>query len=93
MEDQITIGVFDGSDLIHLGLFKFDEWNQVTCSRWLCSSEKININLLAPLLDEDWKGRHKFKRNQLKWYKFIFSFDLEFNRYDVLLRGMHHIDR
>ena len=22
MEDQITIGVFDGSDLIHLGLFK-----------------------------------------------------------------------
>ena len=51
---------------------KFDEWNQVTCSRWLCSSEKFNINMLAPLLDHDWKGRHQFKRDQLKWYKFIF---------------------
>ena len=48
MEDQITIGLFDGSDLIDLRLFKFDEWNQVTCS-----SEKINIDMLAPSLDED----------------------------------------
>ena len=23
----------------------------------------------------------------------FFSFDLEFNRYAVLLRGMHHVDR
>ena len=72
VKNQIYNEVFDGSDLIYLGLFKFDEWNQVTCSRWLCSSEKININMLAPSLDEDWKGRHQFKRNQLNWYKFIF---------------------
>ena len=72
MEDQITIEVFDESDLIHLGLFIFDEWNQVTCSRWLCSSKKINIDMLAPSLDEDLKTRHQFKRDQLKRYKFVF---------------------
>ena len=54
------------SDLIHLGLFKFDEWNQVTCSRWLCSSEKININMLAPSLDEDWNTRFRLKRSTQK---------------------------
>ena len=53
VEDQITIGVIDGSDLIHLGLSIFDEWNQVMCSSWLFSSVKINIIMLAPLLDED----------------------------------------
>ena len=61
VEDKIIIGVFDGSDLIHLGLFKFDEWNQVTCSRWLCLSEKININMLAPSLNEDWNTRLRLK--------------------------------
>ena len=45
-----------------LELFIFDEWNQVTCSRWLCSSDKINIDMLAPSLDEDWKTRHQFQR-------------------------------
>ena len=60
------------SDLMHLELFIFDEWNQVMCSRWLCSSDKININMLAPLLDEDWKRRHQFKKDQLKRYKFVF---------------------
>ena len=34
--------------------------------------KKIKVDMLAPLLDEDWKGRHQFKRNQLKWYKFMF---------------------
>ena len=53
VEDQITIEVLNGSDLIHLGLFIFDEWNQVTCLRWLCSSKNINIDMLAPSLDED----------------------------------------
>ena len=58
MEDQIyigqvDIGQVDESDLMHLELFIFDEWNQVTCSRWLCSSDKINIDMLAPSLDED----------------------------------------
>ena len=66
VKNQIYNEVFDGSDLIHLGLFKIDKWNQVTCSRWLCSrwlcsSEKININLLAPLLDEDWNAWLRFK--------------------------------
>ena len=35
--------------------------------------KKIKVDMLAPLLDEDWKRRHQFKRDQLKWYKFVFS--------------------
>ena len=66
VEDQITIGLFDGSDLIHLGLFKFDEWNQVMCSRWLCSSEKIKVDILAPSLDEVWNTRLRLKENNSK---------------------------
>ena len=61
MEDQIYVGQVDGSDFIHLELFVFDEWNQVTCSRLLCSSEKINIDMLAPSLDEDWNTRLRLK--------------------------------
>ena len=76
MEDQITIGVFDGSDLIYLGLFKFDEWNQVTWSRWLCSSEKININMLAPSLDEDWNTRLRLKEIDSKGLNFIILLNL-----------------
>ena len=76
MKDQITIGVFDGSDLIHLGLFKFDEWNQVTCSRWLCSSEKININMLAPSLDEEWNTRLRLKEINSKGLNSIILLNL-----------------
>ena len=77
MEGQITIGMFDGSDLIHLGLFKFDEWNQVTCSRWLCSSGKININMLAPSLDEDWNTQLRLKEINSKRFKFVILFKFE----------------
>ena len=76
MEGQITIDVFDGSDLIHLGLFKFDEWNQVACSRWLCSSENININMLAPSLGEDWNTRPRIERDQLKRFNFVILLSL-----------------
>ena len=76
MEDQNTIGVFDESDLIHLGLFKFDEWNQVTCSRWLCSSENININMLEPSLGEDWNTRPRIERDQLKRFNFVILLNL-----------------
>ena len=34
--------------------------------------KRSNIDMLAPSLDEDLKTRHQFKRDQLKWYKFIF---------------------
>ena len=67
MEDQITIRVFDGSDLIHLGLFIFDEWNQVCAQDSYAQVKRSNINMLAPSLDEDLKTRHQFKRDQLKW--------------------------
>ena len=79
MKDQITIGVFDGSDLIHLGLFKFDEWNQVTCSRWLCSSENININInmLAPSLGEDWNTQLRLKEINSKGLNSIILFKFE----------------
>ena len=77
MEDHIPIGVFDGSDLIHLGLFKFDKWNQVTCSRWLCSSEKINIDMLAPSLDEDWNTWLRLKEINSKKFKFVILFKFE----------------
>ena len=85
-------GVFNGSDLIHLGLFKFDEWNQVTCSRWLCLSEKININMLAPSFDEDWNTRLWLKENNSKGLNSLYIW-IWVNRNDVLLRGMHHVDR
>ena len=35
--------------------------------------KRIKVDMLAPLLDEDWKRGHQFKRDQLKQYKFIFS--------------------
>ena len=54
---------------------------------------RSNIDMLAPSLDEYLKTRHQFERDLLKWYKIHFSFDLEFNRYAILLRGMHHVDR
>jgi hypothetical protein len=53
VEDQITIGLFDESDLVHLELSLIDEWNEVTCSRWLCSSEKIKVDMLA--LSTQWR--------------------------------------
>ena len=34
--------------------------------------KKIKVDMLAPLLDDDWKRRHQFKRDQLKRYKFVF---------------------
>ena len=40
VEDQIYIRQSVESDLMHLELFIFNEWNQVTCSRWLYSSDK-----------------------------------------------------
>ena len=40
-----TIGVFDGSDLIHLGLFKFDEWNQVMCAQDGYAQVKRSISI------------------------------------------------
>ena len=33
---------------------------------------KIKVDMLAPSLDEYLKTRHQFKRDQLKWYKFVF---------------------
>ena len=71
MKDQITIGVFDGSDLIHFGLFKFDEWNQVTCS-----SEKININMLASSLDEEWNTQLRLKEINSKGLNSIILLNL-----------------
>ena len=62
MKGQITIGVFDGSDLIHLGLFKYlmngikshaqDGYAQV---------KKVKVDMLAPSLDEDWNTRLRLK--------------------------------
>ena len=80
------------SDLMHWELFIFDEWNQVTCSRWLCSSEKIYINILAPSLDEDWNTRLWLKENYSKGLNSLYIW-IWVNRDAVLLRGMHHVDR
>ena len=38
--------------------------------------KKIKVDMLAPLLDEDWKRWHQFKRDQLKRYKFVFHWIL-----------------
>ena len=76
MEDQIYIGQSVESDLMHLELFIFNEWNQVTCSRWLYSSENININMLAPSLGEDWNTRLRIERDQLKRFNFVILLNL-----------------
>ena len=62
MEDQITIGVFDGSDLIHLGLFK----NLVNGIKSRAQDgyalvKKITVVMLAPSLDEDRNSRLRLK--------------------------------
>ena len=53
---------------------------------------RSNIDMLAPSLDEYLKTRHQFKRTT-QVVQIHISVYLEFNWYDVLLRGMHHIDR
>ena len=55
MEDQITIGVFDGSDLIHLGLFK-NLMNGIKsrAQDGYAQVKKIKVDMLVPSLDEDW---------------------------------------
>ena len=72
MEDQIYTGQSVGSDLMHSELFIFDEWNQVTCS-----SEKININMLAPSLDEDWNTWLRLKEINSKGLNSIILFKFE----------------
>ena len=77
MKDQITIGVFDGSDLIHLGLFKYlmngiksraqDGYAQV---------KKINIIMLAPSLDEEWNTRLQLKEINSKGLNSLYSLNL-----------------
>ena len=57
MEDQITIGVFDGSDLIHLGLFKNlmngiksraqDGYAQVKRSKLTCAGSLCTLSSLV----------------------------------------------
>ena len=71
MEDQTYIGQSVGSDLMHLELFIFDEWNQVTCS-----SEKININMLAPSHEEDWNTRLWLKEINSKGLNLLYSLNL-----------------
>ena len=67
MEDQITIGVFDGSDLIHLGLFK-NLMNGIKsyAQDGYAQVKKIKVDMLAPLLDEDWNTRLRMKDINLK---------------------------
>ena len=62
MKDQITIGMFDGSDLIHLGLFK----NLVNGIKSRAQDgyalvKKIKVDMLAPSLDEDRNTRLRLK--------------------------------
>ena len=61
MKDQITIGVFDRSDLIHLGLFNLMNGIKSRAQAGYAQVKKININMLAPSLDEDWNTRLRLK--------------------------------
>jgi hypothetical protein len=58
-------------DLMHLKLIHI-YWMESTCSRWLCSKEKIKVDMLAPSLDEDCKTSLRFDKDQLKRFKFLF---------------------
>ena len=71
VKNQIYNEVFDGSDLIHLGLFKFDEWNQVTYSRWLCSSDKDQSWHVGTLIWWSLEYTASVERNQLKRFNFV----------------------
>ena len=93
MEDQITIGMFDRSDLILFGVIHI--W-------WMESSHVLKMAMLK------WKDQY-WHVGTLTWWRlkamafglkeinssgsnsiFIWSW---VNRYVVLLRGMHHVDR
>ena len=62
MKDQITIRVFDGSDLIHLGLFK-NLMNGIKshAQDGYAQVKRFKVDMLAPSLDEDWNTRLRLK--------------------------------
>ena len=53
MEDQITIGVFDGSDLIHLELTHLWQMESNHMLKMAMLKEKIKVDMLTPSFDED----------------------------------------
>ena len=67
MKDQITVGVFDGSDLIHLGLFK-NLMNGIKsrAQDGYAQVKNIKVDMLEPSLDEDWNTRLRFKKSNSK---------------------------
>ena len=54
--------------------------------------KKIKVDMLAPSLDEDWNTRLRLKENNSKGLNLLYIW-IWVNRNDVLLRGMHHVDR
>ena len=55
MKDQITVGMFDGSDLIHLVIFKNLVNGIKSCAQdGYALVKKIKVDMLAPSLDEGW---------------------------------------
>ena len=54
--------------------------------------KKINIDMLAPSLDEDWKTRLRLKEINSKGLNLLYIW-IWVNRNVILLRGMHHVDR
>ena len=77
MKDQITIGVFDGSDLIHLGLFK-NLMNGIKsrAQDGYAQVKKIKVGMLAPSLDKDWNTRLRLKKINSKGLNLIYSLTL-----------------
>ena len=77
MEDQITIEVFDGSDLIHLGLFKNLVNGIKSCAQdGYALVKMIKVYMLAPSLDEDRNTRLRLKEINSKGLNLIMLLNL-----------------
>ena len=72
MEDQITIGVFDGSELIHLDYLYLMNGIKSHAQDGYAQVKKIKVDLLAPSLYEDWNTRLRLKENNSKCLNLLY---------------------
>ena len=87
------IGYIIESDLIHLKLTHIYWMESSHMLRMAMLKKKIKIDMLTLSLDEDWElWDLTLKKINSRGSNFFFIWSWV-NRYVVLLRGMHHVDR
>ena len=89
IQSNIWLEIVNGNDLVHLKSNLCIKWNQVMCSRWLCSRLKTSLIWWHPQLIKNWKkGFGLMEASQV--VSICFFFWSWVDRKAVLLRGMHH---